>query len=96
MKRGLDWYLERGFDLKTAEYFSAGSRKIRKIKPKANYVIDITFDNGEERTLNLADIKNKVTLEEFMSAHVDSAIIFNDKIDICADYCYLNSGIKER
>lgn len=91
MKKSLEWFLERGFDLEAAKYFAYGSKKIIKISPKEDYTIDISFDNGELRVIDLSDIKDEVGLEEFLKAKVDGGIVFNGGFDICADYCYLNS-----
>ena len=66
-----------------------------EIKPNEDYTIDIVFEGEETRILDCKDIKDKIALEEFMNAYLEEGIVFNEKYDICPDYCYLESKIKE-
>ena len=95
MNKNLDWYLKSGFVLKTSKYFSSGRKKIKTTKPNEDYIIDVVFEGGETRILDCKDLKDKIALEEFMNAYLEGGIVFNEKYDICPDYCYLESKIKE-
>ena len=57
------------------------------------------LENVNKKSLELQqnskDIKDKIALEEFMNAYLEEGIVFNEKYDICPDYCYLESKIKE-
>ncbi len=45
-------YLDKGFDQKTAAYFAAGRRKVISVEAGDNFVLTLTFDNGEARFLD--------------------------------------------
>ena len=56
MGKTIDYYLSKGFDQKTAEYFAQGRKSIINVKPVNNHALILTFDNGETRLLDLADL----------------------------------------
>ena len=45
----VEYYLSKGFDRKTAEYYASGRRKIVCVAPDNDFTLIITFDNGEKR-----------------------------------------------
>ena len=111
-KKNVEYYLSKGFDLKTAEYFVNGRRKIIGVIPNDNFTLTISFDNGEKRILDMApmlskgtvfetfaDIKNfrRVYIDENHSIawdinpDIDSSIVWNNKVDLCPDSCYIDS-----
>lgn len=111
-KKNIEYYLSKGFDLRTAEYFSNGRRKIVGVIPNDNFTLTISFDNGEKRVLDIApmlikgtvfetfaDIKNfrRVYIDENHSIawdinpEIDSNIVWNNKVDLCPDSCYIDS-----
>ena len=59
MTRNLEWYLSRGYNRKTAEYFLNGKRTIVDIKPNDDYSLLITFDNGEHKLFDVAPLIKK-------------------------------------
>ena len=56
MGNSVTYYLSKGFDLKMAEYFSAGRRSITKVIPNEDFTLTLTFDNGETRRYNAAGL----------------------------------------
>ena len=54
MANTVDYYLSKGFDRHTAEYFSNGRRQIMEVVPNDNYTLTITFDNAEKRIYDVA------------------------------------------
>lgn len=56
MGNSVAFYLSKGFDLKMAEYFSAGRRSIIKVIPNEDFTLTLTFDNGEIRWYNAAGL----------------------------------------
>ena len=105
-------YLAMGCDLKTAEYFAAGRKKIVSVVPNADFSLTLTFDNGERRKLDMAPLLKKGTVfEHFMdygnfsrvyldeasavswdiNPDVDSSVVWNNKVDLCPDSCYIDS-----
>ncbi len=111
-KKNVEYYLSKGFDLKTAEYFANGRRKIIGVIPNDDFTLTISFDNGEKRVLDIApmlikgtvfetfaDIKNfrRVYIDENHSIawdinpDIDSSIVWNNKVDLCPDSCYIDS-----
>lgn len=112
MGKSIDYYLSKGFDRKTAEYFSKGRRMITSVIPNDNFTLTLSFDNGETRIYNvapllksgtvfapIADIKNfrRVYLDDDhcvswdIDPNVDSNVVWNNKVDLCPDGCYLDS-----
>ncbi|MCC8140007.1 MAG: DUF2442 domain-containing protein [Lachnospiraceae bacterium] len=112
MKNSIDFYLSKGLDQRTAEYFSSGRRKILNVIPNDDYTLTLEFDNGERRLYNVAPLIQKNTVFEALSdkelfsrayideqhavawdidPSVDSNLIWNNKIDLCPDSCYLDS-----
>lgn len=67
MKKSVDFYLSKGFDKKTAEYFSNGRRTITDVTPNDDFTLLLTFDNGEKRVLDVAPmLKPGTVFEPFM------------------------------
>ena len=110
--KDIEYYLERGFDRRTAEYFAAGRRTIVTAIPSDDFTVLLAFDNGEQRRLDmkpsirpgtvfafLADPDNflRAYLDEShcvcwdIDPEVDSKKVWNNKIDISPDTCYLDS-----
>lgn len=59
MTKTLKYYLSKGYDKKTAEYFLKGKRTIKTIKPNDDYSLLITFDNGEQKLFDVAPLIEK-------------------------------------
>lgn len=112
MKKSVEYYLSKGFDRKTAEYFSAGRRTITAVVPNDDFTLTISFDNGEKRLYNVApllksgtvfepfaDIKNfrRVCIDDEhcvawdIDPDIDSNVVWNNKVDLCPDSCYIDS-----
>ena len=53
MAKTVAYYLSKGFDKQTAEYFAAGKRKIVAVKANDDFTLTIRFDNGECRLLDM-------------------------------------------
>lgn len=51
--KSIEYYLDRGFDRRTAEYFAGGRRTIVSVTPSDDFSILLTFDNGERRRLDM-------------------------------------------
>ena len=49
MANTVEYYLSKGFDRKTAEYFAAGKKRITGVVPNNDFTLTISFDNGEKR-----------------------------------------------
>ncbi len=52
MKR-IEYYLDKGFDPKTATYFASGRRTIVSVAPGPDFTVLLKFDNGESRILDM-------------------------------------------
>lgn len=112
MANTVEYYLSKGFDQKTAEYFAGGRKKITGVIPNNDFTLTISFDNGEKRLYNmLPHLKKGTVFEPFMDlknfcrvyvddAHciawdidpnIDSSKVWNNKVDLSADSCYLDS-----
>lgn len=78
MGKSVEYYLAHGCDHKTAEYFSAGRRKITKVVPNDDFTLTLTFDNGELRSYDVAPFLKPNTvfapfrsLENFRRVYLD-------------------------
>ena len=107
-----EYYLSKGFDEKTAEYFSNGRKRIVGVVPNDDFTLTISFDNGERRLYDIRpflrpntvfepfiDINNfrRVYIDDThniawdIDPNVDSAVAWNNKVDLCPDTCYIDS-----
>lgn len=112
MKKSVDYYLSKGFDRKTAEYFAAGRRTIVAVIPNDDFTLTLQFDNGELRVYNVAPLLKEGTVFAPLSEitrfrqvyldtehcvswdidpNIDSNIVWNNKVDLSPDGCYLDS-----
>lgn len=112
MGKSVEYYLSKGFDRKTAEYFAAGRRLITAVTANDDYTLTISFDNGEKRLYNAAPIIKQGTIFELLAdlknfkrvyiddehciawdidPDVDSKVVWNNKVDISPDSCYMDS-----
>ena len=65
--KSVEYYLARGFDRRTAEYFAAGRRTIVKATPERDFTILLDFDNGERRRLDMKPDIKPGTVFSFLS-----------------------------
>jgi hypothetical protein len=112
MANTVEYYLSKGFDRSTAEYFANGKRKIINVVPNNNFTLTLSFDNGEKRVYDMRPfLKEGTVFEPFIKlenfsrvylddAHcvawdidpnIDSNEVWNNKIDLCPDECYIDS-----
>lgn len=79
MNNSVEYYLSKGMDRQTAEYFASGRRKIISVVPNDDFSLTISFDNGEKRLYNVLPLLQKGTvfesfsdIENFRRVYVDS------------------------
>jgi hypothetical protein len=68
MKKTVEWYLEKGFSQKMAEYFASGRRKIIGVVPNSDFTLILTFDNDEKRLFDMKPIIQPKTVFEYLSS----------------------------
>lgn len=111
-KKSVEYYLKLGMDLKTAEYFHNGRKKIVKVTPNKDFTLLLELDNGERRIYDMESLlKPKTVFEPFIEyenfkrvyldevscvswdidPNMDSNKIWNNKVDLCSDSCYVDS-----
>ncbi len=112
MGKTVEYYLSKGLDIKMAEYFASGRKKITAVVPNDNFTLTLSFDNGEKRLFDVAPLLKEGTvfetflnLEDFkrvyiddtncvawdINPEIDSQIVWNNKVDISSDSCYVDS-----
>ena len=112
MAKTIDYYLSKGFDRKTAEYFAGGRRTITGVRANDDFTLIISFDNGEKRLFDVSPLLQKNTvfapfadINNFRRVYVDdqhciawdidptvdSEKVWNNKVDLCPDTCYMDS-----
>lgn len=62
VRKAQDYYLTKGFDRPTAEYFANGRRTIVDVIPNDDYTLTLNFDNGEQRLLDMKPMLNEGTV----------------------------------
>lgn len=112
MANTVEYYLSKGFDQKTAEYFANGKKRILSVVPNDDFTLTLSFDNGEKRLFDVRPLLRKGTvfepfsdMENFRRVYVDeqhtvswdidpnidSRVVWNNKVDLCPDTCYIES-----
>lgn len=112
VRKAQDYYLTKGFDRPTAEYFANGRRTIVDVIPNDDYTLTLNFGNGEQRLLDMKPMLNEETvfkplcnIDTFKRVYldtqhcvswdidptVDSKKVWNNKIDLSSDSCYIDS-----
>ena len=78
MANTAEYYLSKGFDRATAEYFAGGRKKITGVVPNDDFTLTIRFDNGEKRLYDMRPLLKKGTvfepliqMENFRRVYVD-------------------------
>lgn len=86
MGNSVEYYLSKGFDKRTAEYFSAGRRTITDVVANEDYTLTLSFDNGEKRVYDVAPIIEKGTVFEVLGdMHVFRRVYIDDEHCIAWD-----------
>lgn len=74
----VEYYISKGFNRKTAEYFASGKKRIIGVIPNNDYTLIISFDNGEKRLYDVNPLLKKGTvfepltdIETFRRVYVD-------------------------
>ena len=112
MANTVEYFLSKGFDQKTAEYFANRKKRILSVVPNDDFTLTLGFDNGEKRLFDVRPLLRKGTvfepfseLENFRRVYVDeqhtvswdidpnidSRVVWNNKVDLCPDTCYIES-----
>ena len=78
MTKSVEYYLSKGFDRPTAEYFASGRKKITAVRANENFTLTLDFDNGESRLFDCAPLLKPGTvfepfikLENFKRVYLD-------------------------
>ena len=112
MGKSVEYYLSKGLDIKMAEYFASGRKKITAVVPNDDFTLTLSFANGEKRVFDVTPLLKEGTvfetflnLEDFkrvyiddtncvawdINPEIDSQIVWNNKVDISSDSCYVDS-----
>lgn len=84
MGNSVEYYLSKGMDKKTAEYFSQGRKKPIKVIPHENYNLEITFDNNEIRIFDVNPfIKDGTVFEVLKDFSIFSKCYIDSDNSIC-------------
>ena len=111
MQKDVDYYLSKGCDRATAEYYAAGRKKIISVTANSDFTLLLGFEGGERRILDckpfldgevfkpFKDFENfkRVYLDDTncvawdIDPDIDSNVVWNNKVDLCPDSCYIDS-----
>ena len=87
MPNTVDYYLSKGFDRPMAEYFARGRKRLAAVAPQRDFTLLLTYEDGEQRVY--LDDEHVVSWD--IDPTVDSNVVWNNKVDICPDGCYVDS-----
>lgn len=62
MEHTVDDHIAKGFDRRIAEYYSSGRKRITGVVPNDDFTLSITFDNEENRVLDMIPIMQPGTV----------------------------------
>lgn len=78
MPKDVEYYISKGLDHKMAEYFASGRKHIIAVAPNRDFTLTISFDNGEQRILDMIPVLKPGTVfepfikwENFSRVYVD-------------------------
>lgn len=74
-----DYYLSKGFDQKTAEYFAGGRKKIVNVVPNNDFTLTLSFDNGERRLYDVRPLLKKGTVFETFADFANFRRVYLDE-----------------
>lgn len=79
MKRTIRDYLNNGYELPYAKYFISGRRTITRIIPHKDLSLELFFDNGERRRLDMShNIKPGTIFEPLAQWKVFSRVFLDE------------------
>ena len=64
MENNTEYYISKGLDKETAEYFASGRKHIIKVTPNSDFTLTLVFDNGEIRLYDAKPLLQKGTVFE--------------------------------
>ena len=86
MTKSVEYYISKGMDEKTAEYFSQGRKRPVKVIPLENYTLKITFDNNEVRVFDVNPfIKKGTVFEVLKNFSIFSKCYIDSDYSVCWD-----------
>lgn len=86
MPNTVEFYLSKGFDLKTAQYYAAGRRRIVSVQPCAPATLLLSFDNGERRLLDMSSYIRPGSVFAFLRDPAAFARVYLDDMhSVCWD-----------
>ncbi len=60
----VEHYLSKGFDIKAAEYYASGRKRIVEVVANDDFTLTISFDNGEKRLYDVRPLLQEGTVFE--------------------------------
>ena len=79
MSHSVEYYLSKGFDSKSVNYYANGRRKIIAVVANDDFTLTITFENNETRLLDMkASLKKGTVFEPFMDINKFKQVYLDD------------------
>lgn len=82
MKKTLDWYLNKGFSQKMAEYFISGRRTVISVTPNKDFSLLLIFDNKEKKVYDMKPLIQPNTVFEFLADWENFSRVYLDSDSI--------------
>lgn len=84
--RTVEYYLSKGFDRRTAEYFAGGRKKIIGVSANEDYTLSISLDDGKKYVYDVRPLLQKGTVfEPLMDMTVFQRVYIDDAHSISWD-----------
>nr|MBQ4320012.1 DUF2442 domain-containing protein [Clostridia bacterium] len=85
MQRDISYYLSKGFDRKSAEYYASGRKRIVTVTPHSDFSLILEFDNGEKRRLDCQPFLEDNTVFSFLRDYGNFRRVYLDE-DRCVSW----------
>lgn len=72
-------YLSKGFDLRTAQYFASGRKRLVGVVPEDDHVLLLTFEGGEKRLFDMKPVIEDGTVFAFLKDPANFRRVYIDE-----------------
>lgn len=85
MCKSVDFFIETGMDLATAEYFASGRKKLQSVRANHDYTISLFYEKEEERIFDMKHLIKDGVFSFLQDNSLFSRVYLDDSGSICWD-----------
>ena len=84
MPKSVEFFLSKGFDLKMAEYYARGRKKIVSARVYGNYKLLLEYERSDLRIYDVKPlIKKNTVFEKLLNPEIFASVFIDDTNSIC-------------